>query len=68
MFTPADRSPGVHMDISSKMDVLDETLASLVVLQSNLDKANFSMGSIHLNNAIETLRADRIRLRDHFKV
>lgn len=68
MCTPADRSPDVHMDVSSKMDVLDETLASLVALQRNLDKFGFSMSSIHLNNAIETLRADRIRLRNHFKV
>ena len=63
-----DKSPEGNIGISSKMDVLDDSLAVLILIQNALDRAGFSMSSIHVNSAIETMRADRIRLREQFKV
>lgn len=68
MPTSDDKTPEANLDIPSKMDVLDESLAVLILVQNALDRAHFSMSSIHLNNAIETLKADRVRLQEQFKV
>ena len=68
MPTSDDNTPEADLEIPSKMDVLEESLAVLILVQNALDRANFSMSSIHLNNAIETLKADRVRLREQFKV
>jgi hypothetical protein len=68
MDTADEEAPHASLEISSKMDVLEESLAVLILVQNALDRANFSMSSIHLNNAIETLKADRVRLREQFKV
>lgn len=68
MPTSDDKSPRAELENSSKMDVLEDSLAVLILVQNALDRANFSMSSIHLNNAIETLRADRIRLREQFSI
>ncbi len=68
MPTSDDKTPEANLDIPSKMDVLDESLAVLILVQNALDRAQFSMSSIHLNNAIETLKADRVRLREQFKI
>lgn len=48
----------------SKIEVIDFALAELTIQLERLDNAGLSMASIHLNNAIETLRADRERLRN----
>ena len=68
MDTADENAPHAGLGIPSKMDVLKESLAMLILVQNALDRANFSMSSIHLNNAIETLKADRVRLREQFKV
>lgn len=68
MDTADENAPHAGLEILSKMDVLEESLAVLILVQNALDRANFSMSSIHLNNAIETLKADRVRLREQFKV
>ena len=68
MPTSDDKSQRAGLENSSKMDVLEDSLAALILVQNALDRANFSMSSIHLNNAIETLRADRIRLREQFSI
>ena len=43
-------------------DVIDRVLATLEVQLSVLDKLNFSMVCIHLNDAIEKLRAEQAKL------
>lgn len=68
MATSDEKALEVGPENSSKMDVLEESLAVLILVQNALDRANFSMSSIHLNNAIETLKADHVRLLEQFKV
>ena len=55
-------------DNRSKMDVIDAVLEVLDEQQKKLDSAGFSMASIHLNDAIERLRRDRICLIDTLKL
>lgn len=68
MASSDDKTPEADIATSSKMDVLVEALGVLILVQNALDRAGFLMSSIHVNSAIETLRADRIRLREQFKV
>lgn len=46
----------------SKLDVIDTALDALKLQLAALDKAGFSIASIHLNDAIERLRTERVRL------
>lgn len=48
--------------ISSKMDVIDTALGIFEVQLKILDSAGLSMASIHLNDAIERLRSERVCL------
>ena len=43
-------------------DVIDRVLTTLEAQLSVLDKLNFSMVCIHLNDAIEKLRAEQAKL------
>ena len=54
-------------DKQSKMDVIDATLEVLEEQQKKLDNAGFSMASIHLNDAIERLRRERVCFIDALK-
>ena len=51
----------------SKMDVLNAVLEILEEQQKKLDSAGFSMASIHLNDAIERLRSERVCLINELK-
>lgn len=68
MLTTDDKSPEAGKENQSKMDVLDKSLDALLKIQVLLDFSGFSMSSIHLNDAIETLRSDKVRLQKNFKV
>lgn len=68
MPTTDDESPEAGKENQSKMDVLDKSLDALLKIQAQLDSSGFTMSSIHLNNAIETLRSDKVRLQKNFKV
>lgn len=68
MSTTDNQALDLGIEISSKMDALDKSLATLLELQTTLDRAGFSMASIHLNDTIETLRCDKVRLQERFKV
>ena len=66
---PAD---SVHVEESGpdkwfKLDVLDAALEILEEQQKKLDSAGFSMASIHLNDAIERLRSERVCLMNELK-
>ena len=52
----------------SKMDVIASALEILESQQRELDSAGFSMVSIHLNDAIERLRIERVGLVDEPKL
>jgi hypothetical protein len=57
-----DEIPQMPVDISSRMDEIDSVIDALVSQQHVLDKADLSRASIHLNEAIECLRLERLRL------
>ena len=52
---PAARS---ESDIYSILNVIGCTLDRLVIIQSEIDNAGFSMVAIHLDQAIECLRKE----------
>lgn len=68
MPTTDHEPPEEGFESPSKMDVLDTSLVALMEVQAQLDSSGFTMSSIHLNNAIETLRSDKVRLQKNFKV
>jgi hypothetical protein len=48
---------------ASKLDAVDECLALVEQAQVKLDSIGQSMASVHLNHALESLRALRVRVR-----
>lgn len=53
--------------IASKMEVIDSALDIFEVHLKKLDIAGLSMASIHLNDAIERLRSERVCLANKLK-
>lgn len=48
---------------ASKLDAIEDYITNLVSIQVALDNCGFSLASIHLDNAIEVLRAEQARIR-----
>ena len=63
----SEQPEGSGPDKRSKTDVLDAALEILEEQQKKLDSAGFSMASIHLNDAIERLRSERVCLMNELK-
>ena len=53
--------------IASKMEVIDSALVIFEAQLQILDSADLSMASIHLNDAIERLRSERVCLASKLK-
>lgn len=47
---------------TSKLDVLDDCITLVEQVQKKLDSLGNSMASIHLSQALESLRAHRVRV------
>lgn len=47
---------------TSKLDVLDDCITQVEQVQKKLDSLGNSMASIHLSQALESLRAHRVRV------
>ena len=47
---------------SSRLSAIDRLIESLSKIQAELDEASLAMSAIHVNDAIEKLRIERVRL------
>lgn len=67
MTTDNEHHKAGELEIQSKMDVVESTLVVLEEQLKKLDSAGLSIASIHINDAIERLRSDRVHLADAMK-
>jgi hypothetical protein len=67
MFDPGEDGRGASPKFPSKMDVIAQALKELEGLLVNLDNAGFSIASIHVNSAIESLKQLRAEVDSHSK-
>lgn len=62
-----EQQPMSGQKIASKMEAIDSALDIFEIQLKNLDSAGLSMVSIHLNDAIERLRSERVCLTNKLK-